>query len=134
MMEDNNINNQDNEIYIEQECELDYADTVETLADDFGLSVDEILDLNPDLDPEGVLPTQIRIPRRVPPCPYGTFYTVRRGDTAFGLAREFNTSLAEIQRANPNVNLRFLRPGTIICVPRRRRVRPAPRRPFPGRP
>lgn len=122
----------DQEIYIEQDCILEDGDSVDALAADFGVSVDEIMEINPELGEGTILPTQVRIPYRVPACPFGTFYTVRRGDTLFRIARVFNVSVAEIQRANPYLNIRFLRPGTVICIPRRRR--PFPGGPFPGRP
>jgi LysM repeat protein len=109
------------EILIEQECLVEYEDNLESLASDFGASVEEILDANPGLDPNSVLPTQVRIPYRAARCPFGTLYTVRRGDSAFEIAREFNTSVGAIQQANPRVNLNRLRPGTVLCVPSRRR-------------
>lgn len=132
-MDDNYDSHVDQDIYIEQDCILEEGDTVETLAADFGVSVEEILEMNPELGQGTVLPTQVRIPYRVPPCPFGTFYVVRRGDTLFEIARIFNVPVAAILRANPYLNVRFLRPGTVICIPRRRRRR-FPRRPFPGRP
>lgn len=52
-------------------------------------------------------------------CPTGTQpYTVRAGDTFYTLAIRFNTTVAAIERANPNVNPNTLQIGQIICIPR----------------
>jgi LysM repeat protein len=119
-MENEFINEAADEIYIEQDLILEAADTLESLAEDYGTSVEEILEVNPEIDQRNVLPTQLRIPVRIRSCPGGTLYTVRRGDTLFRLAREFNVSANRIQQANPNINFRFLRPGTVLCIPGRR--------------
>lgn len=53
-----------------------------------------------------------------PTCPLGTrSYTVKAGDTFYTLAIRFNTTVAEIQKANPTVNPNDLRIGQIICIP-----------------
>ena len=52
-------------------------------------------------------------------CPVGTFpHTVQAGDTFYNLAIKYNTTVAAIQRANPNVNPNNLQIGQIICIPR----------------
>ncbi len=53
-------------------------------------------------------------------CPPGTFpYTIRAGDTCFGLARRFNTTINAIIEANPGINCDNLQIGQIICIPGR---------------
>ncbi|TDX53155.1 LysM peptidoglycan-binding domain-containing protein [Orenia marismortui] len=60
-------------------------------------------------------------------CPVGSReYTVRRGDTLFSIARDFNTTVAELRRLNPRINPNRLRPGQVICVPRREPGPPCP--------
>ena len=61
------------------------------------------------------------------PCPGGTVYTIRPGDTFFGLAARFNTTVQAIMNANPGVNPNNLQIGQQICIP----VAPAPG-PCPG--
>ena len=61
------------------------------------------------------------------PCLDGTVYTIRPGDTFFGLAARFNTTVQAIMNANPGVNPNNLQIGQQICIP----VAPAPG-PCPG--
>ncbi len=56
-------------------------------------------------------------PHQVPPCPGGTIYTIRPGDSYFGLARRFNTTVAALMAANPGVDPRNLQIGQRICIP-----------------
>lgn len=55
--------------------------------------------------------------RQGPPCPGGTLYTIIPGDSYFGLARRFNTTVAAITAANPGVDPQNLRIGQQICIP-----------------
>ena len=51
-------------------------------------------------------------------CPPGTFaYTVQAGDTFFGLAQRFGTTVDAIIRANPGVDPNRLMIGQRICIP-----------------
>ena len=60
-----------------------------------------------------------------PPCPGGFLYTVRTGDTLFGLARRFGLPLAALLAANPDldpaqnpgVDPNRLAIGQQICIP-----------------
>lgn len=60
-------------------------------------------------------------------CPGGTLYTIRPGDSYFGLAQRFNTTIAALIAANPGVDPQNLRLGQQICIP----VAPTPG-PCPG--
>lgn len=51
-----------------------------------------------------------------PPCP-GATYTIRSGDTLFGIARSLGISLDALLRANPGINPEALRVGQVICLP-----------------
>lgn len=100
------------------------GDTLFALARRFGTTVEAILDANPGIDPEALRVGQIIcIPRPAPEppdeCPAGTRpYTVRSGDTFYSLARRFNTTIAALRRANPDVDPDNLQIGQVICIPR----------------
>ncbi len=49
------------------------------------------------------------------PTPY--IYVVVKNDTFFSIAVHFNISLQALEAANPNVNARFLIPGTQLLIP-----------------
>jgi LysM repeat protein len=51
-------------------------------------------------------------------CPPGTFaYVIRSGDTFYGLAGRYNTTVNAILAANPGVNPNALQIGQTICIP-----------------
>ncbi len=51
-------------------------------------------------------------------CPANTTpYTIRAGDTLFELAREYNTTVDAILRANPGLDPGNLQIGQRICIP-----------------
>jgi len=97
------------------------GDTLFSIARRYNVSLDDLLEANPGIDPERLFVGQvICIPLAVPPvaCPEGTFaYTIRQGDTFFAIARRFNVSLEALIRANPNVDPDALLVGQRICIP-----------------
>ncbi len=53
-----------------------------------------------------------------PPCPSGsTAYTVKTGDTLYGIAQRLGTTVAAITDLNPGINPNVLRVGQLICIP-----------------
>lgn len=48
---------------------------------------------------------------------YDGGYTVRPGDSVYSIARQFNVPLAELQQANAIIDVRKVRPGTVLRVP-----------------
>ena len=55
--------------------------------------------------------------RQMPPCPGGTVYTIRPGDTLSSLAGRFNTTVDAIIRVNPGIVPTNLQIGQQICIP-----------------
>jgi|LSQX01.1.fsa_nt_gb peptidoglycan endopeptidase LytF len=96
------------------------GDTIFTIAQRFGTSVQAIITANPGIDPNNLIIGQvICIPEVVPtpPCPGGTLYTIRPGDTIFALAQRFGTTVQAIIAANPGIDPLRLQVGQVICIP-----------------
>lgn len=66
-----------------------------------------------------------------PPCPGGSYYTVKPGDTLNAIAGRFNVPLNELIRVNPLVQPDDLKVAQLICIPR---TLPQPRCPEGARP
>jgi LysM repeat protein len=64
---------------------------------------------------------------KAPPCPGGTLYTIRPGDSYFSLARRFGTTVEALVAANPGVDPTNLVIGQVVCIPV-----PPPSGPCPG--
>ncbi len=52
-----------------------------------------------------------------PSCPGGTLYRIIPGDSLYGLARRFNTTIGAIIAANPGIDPQNLQIGQQICIP-----------------
>lgn len=52
-----------------------------------------------------------------PPCPGGTIYIIRAGDTLYSIALRFGTTVNAIIAANPGINPQNLIIGQAICIP-----------------
>ncbi len=95
------------------------GDTFFSIARQFGVSLDALIQANPQIpNPGQIRPGQIVcIPRLT--CPTGTFpYVVQRGDTMFSIAQTFGVPLPQLIAANPQIpDPARLIPGQTVCVP-----------------
>lgn len=96
------------------------GDTFYAIARQFNLPVEALLRANPDVNPNTLrVGQQICIPTLPTPtitCP-GPTYTVRPGDTLYGLAQSRGTTVQAILAANPGINPSALQVGQILCLP-----------------
>lgn len=97
------------------------GDTFFGLAARFNVTVQQLINANPGVDPNRLeIGQQICIPTQAPgpgPCPGGFLYTIRAGDTFFGLAARFNVTVQQLAAANPGVDPNRLMIGQQICIP-----------------
>ena len=100
------------------------GDTFYSIASRYGIAVEALIAANPGVDYNKLAVGQevcIPAPAPSPPvqCPRGTFsYTIQAGDTYFGLAKRFRTTVRAIRAANPGVNPNNLQVGQTLCIPR----------------
>ena len=106
------------------------GDTLKSLANRFGTSMDVLVNLNPDITNinviyEGqrmVVPSGSGVPSTPPPVTpppaSGQVYTVQRGDTLRKIADRLNTSVDAILRVNPQIgNPNLIYAGQAINLP-----------------
>ncbi len=93
------------------------GDTLFSLARRFNTTVQQIVALNPNINPNNLQIGQvICIPGQRPPCT-GILYTIQPGDTFFSLAMRYNIRVEDLIAANPGVNPNALMIGQVICIP-----------------
>ena len=101
--------------------------TLFAIAQEFNTTVQAILDANPGLDVQLYyagdvicIPQQTAtLPTQPTGCVGGTAYTIRRGDSFYLIAQQFDIPLADLLAANPGVDPARLLVGQVICVPAR---------------
>lgn len=104
------------------------GDTLYAIAKRFNTTVGAIANANPGLDTHWLRVAQgICIPRKPQPpkCPYGTFHTVKPGDTLNKIARQHEMTLQELLRVNPGIDPDRIYVGQLICIPKQAAGRPA---------
>lgn len=97
------------------------GDTLYRIARQFNVSLDDLLEANPAIDPFSLQVGQvICIPLATPPvtCPEGySQYTVKAGDTYTTIARQYGITVEALGAANPTINPTRLLIGQILCIP-----------------
>lgn len=97
------------------------GDTLYNIARRYNISLDDLIHANPLLDPEKLEIGQIIcLPVAMPPlkCPPNTKpYMIMAGDTFYGLAIRYRTTIAAIEEVNPGVDPTNLLIGQVICIP-----------------
>jgi len=96
------------------------GDTLYNIARSYNVSLDDLIEANPGIDPYRIMVGQvICIPLAVPPvkCTKGKPYTIKPGDTFYRLSRRFNVSLDDLVKINPRIDPDRLLVGQTICIP-----------------
>lgn len=95
------------------------GDSLYGLSRRFNISVERIIEANPGIEPTNLqLSQQICIPvTPTGPCPGGYLYTIKAGDTVYGISRRAGIVPQALLAANPGLDPYRLRIGQRICVP-----------------
>jgi len=110
---------------------VEAGDTFWRLSQAYGVSLQNIVDANPGVNPQNLqigsilciptvqtTPTLPTTPSNPVFCPEGAFsYTVQDGDTFWRLSQAYGVSLQSIVDANPGVNPQNLQIGSTLCIP-----------------
>lgn len=103
------------------------GDTFYFLAQRYNTTVEEIMKLNPGVDPKNLqigqvvcIPTEKKpTPPPKPDCPHGFYYTIKSGDTIYLLSQQFGVGVDDILYANPGIDPYNLQIGQVICIPKK---------------
>jgi spore germination protein len=98
------------EIYVVQS-----GDTLFNIARRYGVSLDDVQNLNTLPNPDQLVIGQAIILPAPPPAPLE--YTLITGDTLYQLAQTFNTTVTAIAQANNITNPGLIQAGTAITIP-----------------
>jgi LysM repeat protein len=109
-------------------CPLGVVYTIETgntlsqILIRYNLSVNELIDANPDFNPNILVPaTKLCIPPTVYQeckCPNSREYIIKAGDSLATVAEAYTVSASDLLIANPNLRpANFTIVGTKVCIP-----------------
>lgn len=96
------------------------GDTLFSIARRFGVTLTALLAANPQItDPNRIASgEQITIPDSTIPPTGGNVYTVQPGDTLYGIAQLYGTTVAQLLILNPQItNQNLIFPGQMIQLP-----------------
>ena len=93
------------------------GDSLYSIAREYGLTVDELIDYNNLSSTNLSINQQILIPKKTETAPGETnTYTVKSGDTLYSIARQFNTTINELMTLN-NLTTSVLSVGQTLRIP-----------------
>lgn len=96
------------------------GDTFYSIAQDYNISVQSLINANPEIKPDKLqIGQQICIPAEVPDesaCP-GTLYAVQPGDTLVEIAKNFGYTLDALISVNQGIDPNNISVGKQICLP-----------------
>jgi len=91
------------------------GDTFDAIAQRLGVTEADFKNANSSININQLTPGEkLHVPGDAP----NTTYTVKSGDTGTSIAQKDNTTLAEVEKLNPNVNWNNLQVGATLIVPR----------------
>jgi LysM repeat protein len=107
---------QENQTYIIHTIQK--GQSLYSISNMYGTTVDEIVKLNPGSDRVIVEGKQLKVPRPDTVTDQGTFHTIQQGETLYGLAQKYKVSVKSILEANPGLNEKNFRFGQVVNIPK----------------
>lgn len=95
------------------------GDTLYSIARKYDVTVAELMAANPGVDPDNLQVGAILcIPKggSPKPCPRGSMYKVKSGDSLSSILIKFNISIMDLEAGNPGINIDRLKVGQEICI------------------
>lgn len=89
------------------------GETLWGISRQYNMSVEELRNLNKSILGPVLLENQVLIVKSKQENTQNNSYTVKKGDTKFGLAKSFNTTINELERLNPSI-VKMLMAGDVI--------------------
>lgn len=93
------------------------GDTLYNIALRTATTVKQLLELNPNINPNNLRIGGLLCLPPEQPCASGLFWRVAPGDTLYAIARANNTTVQRLLELNPNIDPRNLQIGQSICLP-----------------
>lgn len=94
------------------------GDTLFSIARQFGVSVEQLLFANPDVNPGYIIAgTTLNIPMKDMPIPGSVKYVVLDGEDLLEILRKFGIGYGRLKLFNPNIDLTRLEKGMTIFIP-----------------
>lgn len=94
-----NLYNPNNES-IYQKYVVKKDDTIYSIAFNYGMTLDEVLEINSMLDPDIKEGDVIYVYNRLPLLNEEIIYTVKQGDSLYSIAKKYNTTVNKIKETN----------------------------------
>ena len=106
---------QENQSYIMHTIEK--GQTLTSISSMYGVSIDDIVKLNPGSDTTIIEGKQLRIPRRPSNQQGGSFHTIISGETLYRLSQNYKVTVRAIMDANPGLSATNFKAGQVIRIP-----------------
>lgn len=102
------------------------GDTLYLIARETGVPLEDLIRLNPGVDPLNLevgsmicVPLEQGLPTgKVPPCESGLYWVISQGETIYLIAQSLGVPVDTLLALNPSVDPANLRPGDSLCLPR----------------
>lgn len=101
---------------------LQTNDTIYKISKYYNITLDDLMEANPGINPDSVAAGQIIYIPITPPhfsCPaVSEIYTIQQGDTMYKLSQKYKVKLSALVRSNPHINPSSPLVGQTICIPK----------------